>query len=98
MKHWYKRLLILGAALALMPAAELLAQSADDGDDTGTDTTLVPEPAQPAERAASALFVDVAHAGPNLVAIGQWGDILISSDGSQWRQVADPVDTTLTRL
>lgn len=88
--------LLAGAILALsLPA---LAQQQDDSDDTGTDTTLVPQPSRLAPRAGSALLLDLAHAGPNLVAVGQWGDILISPDGKKWQQVQAPADTTLNRV
>jgi photosystem II stability/assembly factor-like uncharacterized protein len=98
MNRCNKQLVALAAALLLAPAGALMAQTDAGSDDTGTDTTLLPVPSRPAGRAASSLLLDLAHAGPNFVAVGQWGDILLSADGNQWQQVAAPADTTLTRV
>ena len=88
--------LLAGAVLVLsMPS---LAQQQDNSDDTGTDTTLVPVPAKPAPRAVSSLMLDLARAGSTWVAVGQRGNILLSSDGNKWQQVPAPADTTLTRV
>lgn len=97
MKPWHSRIAVLGAILLLAPAGLLLAQDSGS-DDAGTDTTLVPIPSRPAPQAASALLLDIVRAGPNLLAVGEWGDILISTDGNQWQQVQAPADTTLTRV
>lgn len=67
-------------------------------DETATDTSLAPRPALMAPRAASSLLLDVVQAGDRWVAAGQRGNILLSSDGRQWQQVAVPVNATLTRL
>jgi photosystem II stability/assembly factor-like uncharacterized protein len=67
-------------------------------DETATDTSLAPRPAQMAPRAVTSLLLDVVKAGDRWVAAGQRGNILLSSDAKQWQQVAVPVDSTLTRL
>jgi photosystem II stability/assembly factor-like uncharacterized protein len=97
MNLWHTRLLALGAVLLLAPAGLLLAQDSGS-DDTGTDTTLMPVPSRPAPQAGSALLLDLERAGSNLVAVGEWGDILISADGNKWQQIQAPADTTLTRV
>jgi len=87
-----------GVAFALLLPYSAGAQSESGSDDTGADTTLVPVPAKPAERAVSSLLLDLARAGSGWVAVGQRGDILISPDGNKWQQVPAPVDITLTRV
>lgn len=67
-------------------------------DESATDTSLAPRPAIMAPRAATSLLLDVTRAGDHWVAAGQRGNILLSTDGRQWQQVAVPVDATLTRL
>ena len=96
------RAVVTAAAIAVtglcLSAAAQTQDHGDDADDAGTDTTLVPMPARPAPHAASSLLLDLTRAGNGWVAVGQHGDILTSADGRQWKQVAAPVDTTLTRV
>lgn len=98
-RQWQRGLAIAGAcaALAGLPAL-VAAQQEEDSEDVGTDTTLTPVPAVYAPRAAEALLLDVARAGSNWVAVGQRGNILLSTDGTKWQQVPAPADTTLTRV
>jgi photosystem II stability/assembly factor-like uncharacterized protein len=75
------------------------AQGGDGGDeDIGTDTTLVPVPSVLAPRAKDALLLDIARAGDHWVAVGMRGDILLSTDGTAWKQVPAPADTMLTKV
>jgi photosystem II stability/assembly factor-like uncharacterized protein len=59
-----------------------------------------PEPALPSTRAASSQLLDVASAGPRLVAVGHRGHVVLSDDGGKnWRQAREvPVRTTLTAV
>ncbi len=98
MKTTTRGLGLLAGAILALSLPSLAQQQQDDSDDVGTDTTLVPVPSRPAPRAAMALMLDIAHPGPNWVAVGQRGNILISTDGSKWQQVPAPADTTLTRV
>lgn len=90
------------AAAALMALPLLTtAQTEDRSDadqDPGTDTTLVPRPAEMAPRAARTLLLDVTRAGSAWVAVGSRGIVLRSEDGQHWKQQPCPVDATLTRV
>jgi len=88
---------LVAAAMAL-PILVIAQQQEDASDDVGADTTLIPRPAVKAPRAASALLLGVVKAGANWVAVGQRGDVLLSSDGKDWKQVAAPTDVTLNRV
>ncbi len=67
-------------------------------DDVGIDTTLEPRPAVFAPRSESSLLLDITRAGDHYVVVGQRGNILLSDDGTQWKQVPAPNDATLTRV
>lgn len=93
MRRTHSVLAAAGTALLLLQPFAAAAQ----GPATG-GASPAPRPALIAPRAASALLLDVARAGDHWVAAGQRGNILLSTDGRDWQQVAVPVDTTLTRL
>ena len=62
-----------------------------------------PDPlARPAElmpKASASLLLDLTHTGGNYVVVGERGHVLLSSDGSDWKQVADvPLRVTLTAV
>lgn len=60
---------------------------------------IEPVPAVMAPLAQSSLINGAVRVGPRIVAVGQWGHILLSDDdGGHWRQVAVPVDVTLTAV
>ncbi|MGH8445872.1 MAG: WD40/YVTN/BNR-like repeat-containing protein, partial [Solimonas sp.] len=42
--------------------------------------------------------LDIARAGERAVAVGDRGDIVVSDNGRDWRQVESPVDAMLTRV
>ncbi|MDD3762342.1 MAG: YCF48-related protein [Nevskiales bacterium] len=86
-----RRRSLLGAALCCALAATS-AHAADD------DARRTPRAAVMAPRASDALLLDIARAGDHWVVAGMRGDILLSSDARQWRQVTVPVDVTITRL
>jgi len=60
--------------------------------------TAGPQPAIRSELAAHSLLLDATRAGDRLVAVGQWGHVVLSDDrGETWRQArAVPLRTTLT--
>lgn len=91
---------LLASAIAATLAfpAWLLAQEDDADVDRGPDTTLSARPSVLAPRASSSLLLSVARAGSGYVAAGQRGVVLLSSDGSSWKQVATPADATLNRV
>lgn len=86
------------AAIAAAPILVLAQQEEAASDDIGTDTTLIPRPAVFAPRAASALLLGLVRTSSNWVAVGQRGNILVSSDGKAWKQVPVPADVTLNRV
>jgi photosystem II stability/assembly factor-like uncharacterized protein len=88
----------LGAALAVAGVVLSGAPAWAQDDDIGIDTTLEPRPAVIAPRSESSLLLDITRAGDHYVVAGQRGNILLSADGGQWRQVPVPNDATLTRV
>jgi photosystem II stability/assembly factor-like uncharacterized protein len=69
------------------------------------DESTTPAPAGPGAESpallvsypAKALLLDIAHAGPRLIAVGVQGVIIVSDDaGSTWTQVPCPVSSMLT--
>jgi photosystem II stability/assembly factor-like uncharacterized protein len=80
------------AALAAVVACGALAAG------TGFQDPLS-VPAQPSALASKSLLQGVARAGPRLVAVGQRGHILVSSDtGATWKQATVPVSSDLTAV
>ncbi|MDF1818008.1 MAG: YCF48-related protein [Immundisolibacteraceae bacterium] len=58
-----------------------------------------PKPSRVLEDPAKAIFLDIAYAGSALVAVGERGIILRSSDqGEHWQQIQSPVGRALTAL
>lgn len=98
----------LAAALllaALLPPALAQQEIKDEAPAAGGAAADGPPPpadvahaALPAALATRARLLDLAQAGSRLVALGEQGVIVVSDDGSQWRQVAAPVSVMLTRL
>lgn len=84
--HPIARRLLLAGALAA-PTAVRAAFSADG-------------PARLRPGAAKGVFLDIAWAGPRLVAVGERGHVLLSDDqGQNWRQAKEvPTRSTLTTL
>lgn len=82
-------------SLALAVLAALAASAAGAAD----KVALHDQPALHSSLATQALMLDVATAGERLVAVGERGFILLSSDqGATWQQVDSPVSVTLTRV
>lgn len=57
-----------------------------------------PRPAEIARLSSQTLLLGVTCAGDRLVAVGDRGNILLSTDGKTWKQVAVPVNATLTAV
>jgi photosystem II stability/assembly factor-like uncharacterized protein len=92
MNH-YKR--ILGAA-ALVAAAAISAQAQDDGEAPAAD--VQPRPAEKMALTPKSLLLDVTRAGEALVAVGDRGAVILSTDGQAWEQVDVPVRAALTAV
>lgn len=64
---------------------------------TPTSPLCAADSSEPAPLAAKSLLLDVAHAGPRLVAVGDRGHVLLSDDdGASWRQIIVPTRAMLT--
>lgn len=59
-----------------------------------------PQYAIPSQRVTETLLLDVARAGDRLVAVGEWGHVVLSDDGGKtWRQAKSvPTRLTLTEV
>lgn len=57
-----------------------------------------PHPAMIAPLAARSTLLGIAQAGSTLVAVGDRGHILLSTDGKAWQQVQTPADVMLNRV
>lgn len=57
-----------------------------------------PRPAIPAPLAAETLVLDIVQAGNRLVAVGDRGHVLYSTDGRDWTQAEVPVQAVLTAV
>jgi photosystem II stability/assembly factor-like uncharacterized protein len=55
-------------------------------------------PAEAMPLAAHSLLLDLARAGERYVAVGARGDVLLSSDGRDWKQAPVPTRTTFTAV
>lgn len=55
-------------------------------------------PAEVRPLAAQSLLLDVARSAGHYIAVGARGDVLLSDDGSAWRQVEVPTRATLTAV
>ena len=77
-------------AVALVLALPLAAQVAE-GDPSAQPSEIMP-------RADHSLLLDVVQADGRWVAVGERGHVLVSTDGSQWKQVQTPTRSTLTSV
>jgi photosystem II stability/assembly factor-like uncharacterized protein len=97
--------LALAVLLALVVSAAPRAEAADDSAPPSSSPAPSAEalgvdgPAALAPLAAQSLLLDIAAAGPRLVAVGERGHILLSDDqGLTWRQAPTPTRATLTAV
>ncbi|MDE2148230.1 MAG: hypothetical protein KGJ55_00080 [Gammaproteobacteria bacterium] len=93
---------ILGMACALSAlswsAAAWAVTPADAAPAAPETAPVKPQPAFPAPLAAKTLLLDLARAGDDLIAVGAYGDIVRSKDGSTWVQSPSPVRELLTAV
>ena len=92
------------------PAAESAAEAIPEASpeaaaESGADATaeavakpVVPRAAEMAVKAVNNALLRVINTGKRYVSVGARGHILISDDGTQWTQVAAPVDVMLTSV
>lgn len=88
-RRTFRELTASVAAAALMSLGAPYAALADD---------VLPQPAELAPKAAAAQMNDLAVAGATLVAVGDHGVVLRSTDGEQWMQSPTPVDVLLNAV
>lgn len=81
-------------------SAALIATPLSIGLASATETTLGDRPAVASTHATEALLLGVARAGTRLVAVGEYGDVVLSDDdGKTWRQAKSvPTQVTLTAV
>ena len=89
--------LTLPLAAALLASNLAVAQEQPDEQHPAAPP-ITPRPAMEAPKAAQARILDITHAGSQLVAVGEEGVILRSSDGKQWTQSPSPINNMLTRV
>ncbi|MGQ0700723.1 MAG: YCF48-related protein [Panacagrimonas sp.] len=56
------------------------------------------ETSELATKATSSLLLDVASTGTQLVAVGAFGNLVVSNDGEHWTQIITPARSTLTAV
>lgn len=86
------RLLVAIAVISFISLAPVYAESQNF-------TITTTDPATKSVLASKSLLLDISPIGQEkLVAVGQHGHILLSSDGDQWHQANVPVQVTLTSV
>ena len=85
-------------AVAATGLVLLGAARAGEGSDAAAAPPRQPVPALPAPLAAKYMLLDIAQAGGRAVAVGDHGDIVVSDNGGDWRQVDSPVNVMLNRV
>lgn len=90
----------LGAAFSLAVSLGLAAPTAASADGHGHGATKPFEYAIASDMATKALLLDVVETGSRLVAVGEFGHILLSDDrGASWQQAQSvPTRNTLTSV
>ena len=86
------RLLVAFAVISIISLSSVRA-----ADSAATSATLAP--ATESALASKSLLLDISPIGKDkIVAVGQHGHILLSSDGENWQQANVPVQATLTSV
>jgi photosystem II stability/assembly factor-like uncharacterized protein len=88
----------LGALLLMPPWALALAAASAIAADTSAWVDPATAPAEIRPFASKSLLLDIVHSAGHFVAVGARGNILLSDDGSAWRQVEVPTRATLTAV
>ncbi|MDA8776817.1 YCF48-related protein [Alphaproteobacteria bacterium] len=93
----FTRLSAVIKTLGVLAFASLSAPALADGHGNHEGSLIPFEFAIPSNKASQALLLDVSRAGPRLVAVGEFGHILLSDDnGESWTQAASvPTRNTL---
>ncbi|MDB5970585.1 MAG: hypothetical protein JWQ90_3035 [Hydrocarboniphaga sp.] len=97
------------AALALLfvgVGGYAIAQQEEPSNPKGDPSETLAPAAPPAKphaaeimpRATRSLLLGITNAGAQIVAVGERGNIVISSDGQKWTQSPSPVNSTLTAV
>lgn len=92
------RLLLRNACLLAALCAPAFAADAPADQPRGAWVDPATAPAQILRLAAKSLVLDVVRSGSHYVAVGARGDVLLSADGHEWRQVEVPTRATLTAV
>jgi photosystem II stability/assembly factor-like uncharacterized protein len=87
-----------GFAVALLLPALAVPADAPAEKSAGAWADPATAPAEIRPLASKTLQLDIVRSGSHYVAAGARGNILLSDDGSQWRQVEAPTRATLTAL
>jgi len=87
-----------GLAVALLLPALAAAADVPAEKSAGSWADPATAPAEIRPLASKTLQLDIARSGSRYIAAGARGNILLSDDGSQWRQVEAPTRATLTAL
>lgn len=101
MSAWTTRAIRNVLRVAMVMAALGGAPTAWAQDETATAEAtrpIEPRPAEIARLSARSLLLGITCAGDTLVAVGDRGNILLSTDGKTWKQVPVPVNATLTAV
>jgi photosystem II stability/assembly factor-like uncharacterized protein len=86
------RLLVAFAVIYFISLSPVFAENT-------ASTIATPIPAIESPLASKSLLLDISLIGQNkLIAVGQHGHILLSSDGEKWQQANVPVQVTLTSV
>lgn len=91
--RWMAGVLALITTAGWVPLA--VAEEDDEGEEA-TEAILRPRPAELRPLAVESLLLDVVNTGQRLVAVGDRGHILLSSNGNDWAQTEVPVRSALT--
>lgn len=86
------------SASILLLGATVPAAAQDEAPAAATEAKIVPEAAEMAPNAVKAQMSDIVTVGSGLVAVGDHGIIISSSDGKTWKQSPSPVDVLLNAV
>lgn len=89
---------VLVAALSVPPLAAATDPAAAPTKASATWADPATAPAEILPLTAKSLLLDVVRSGNRYIAVGARGDILLSDDGSAWRQIETPTRATLTAV
>ena len=82
------------AALLLISSATVFAQEETEA----PDTFAVARPALKMPLAPKSILLDILNTGERLLAVGAYGHILHSADGTAWTQVDSPISSMINRV